>query len=54
MNVEPKGDAALNIHEDVFVIAYLQMGEVPMGLNLSNVRCDVVQTICRNNHFANL
>jgi hypothetical protein len=25
-----------------------------MGLNLSNVRCDVVQTICRNNHFANL
>jgi hypothetical protein len=38
MGVEPKGDVALNIrHEDVFVIAYLQMGEVLMGLNLSNV-----------------
>jgi hypothetical protein len=37
VDVEPKGDAPLNIHEDVFVIAYLQMGEVPMGLNLSNV-----------------
>ncbi len=37
MDVEPKGDAGLNIHEDVFVIAYLQMGEVPMGLKLSNM-----------------
>jgi hypothetical protein len=37
VDVEPKGDAGLNIHEDVFVIAYLQMGEVPMGLKLSNM-----------------
>ncbi len=37
VDVEPKGDAALNIHEDVVVIVYLQMGEVPMGLSLSNV-----------------
>lgn len=37
MDVEPKGDAGLNIHEDVFVITYLQMGEVPMGLKLSNM-----------------
>lgn len=37
MDVEPKGDAALNIHEDVVVIVYLQMGEVPMGLSLSNL-----------------
>jgi len=37
LDVEPKGDAGLNIHEDVFVITYLQMGEVPMGLKLSNM-----------------
>ncbi len=28
MDIEPKGDGALNIHDDTHVIKYLQVGEV--------------------------
>jgi hypothetical protein len=31
-NIEPKSDGALNIHVDALVIAYLQMGEISIGL----------------------
>ncbi len=31
-DIELEGNGALDIHEDAFVIAYLQIGEVPIGL----------------------
>jgi hypothetical protein len=31
-DIELEGNGALDIHEDVLVIAYLQIGEVPIGL----------------------
>jgi hypothetical protein len=31
-NIEPNSDGALNIHVDALVIAYLQMGEISIGL----------------------
>jgi hypothetical protein len=31
-NIEPKGDCALDIHEDAHVILYLQVDEVLVGL----------------------
>ncbi len=31
VNIEPKGNVALNIHEDAFIIAYLQVGEILIG-----------------------
>jgi len=33
-NIEPKSDGTLNIHMDALVIAYLQMGEILVGLTL--------------------
>jgi len=31
-DIEPKGNGALNIHDDSSIFAYLQANEIPVGL----------------------
>jgi hypothetical protein len=39
MDIELKGDGALNIDEDALVIAYLLISEIPVGL--TSKECDL-------------